>query len=148
MKKLNLIFLFFPLFILAQQQVVVKGTVLDEENKQLLPGVTILEKGTKNGAITDFDGFFEINTKLGATLSISYLGMKTQEIVVESETLKIYLQTNLDQLDEIVVTNTIPLSEEAKNCSKIRQVDLSSILAKTIRRFNGEESISSLFEEN
>ena len=104
MKKLNLIFLFFPLFILAQQQVVVKGTVLDEENKQLLPGVTILEKGTKNGAITDFDGFFEINTKLGATLSISYLGMKTQEIVVESETLKIYLQTNLDQLDEVVVS--------------------------------------------
>lgn len=50
-------------------------------------------------------------------------------------------------LDEVVVTNTIPLSEEAKHCAKIRQLDLSSILAKTIKRVNGEDSLSSMFED-
>lgn len=53
---------------------------------------------------------------------------------------------NNSELDEIIVTNTIPLSEEAKNCPKIRQLDLSSILAKTIKRVNGEDSLSSMFE--
>ena len=51
------------------------------------------------------------------------------------------------ELDEIVVTNTIPLNKEAKECSKIRQVDLSNVLANTIKRVNGEDSISSLFEK-
>ena len=50
------------------------------------------------------------------------------------------------ELDEIVVTNTIALSEAATQCSKIRQLDLSNMLATTILRVNGEESISSMFE--
>ena len=104
MRTFILFFLVLPVFVLAQQQVVVKGTVLDEENKQPLPGASVLEKGTSNGVVTDFDGIFEINTTLGATLSISYVGLKTQEIVVESETVQVYLQTNLDQLDEVVVS--------------------------------------------
>lgn len=49
------------------------------------------------------------------------------------------------ELDEIVVTNTIPLSEAAQKCDKIRQLDLSNMLATTIKRVNGEESISSMF---
>ena len=48
-------------------------------------------------------------------------------------------------LDEIVVTDTIPLSEEAKTCDKIRIVSLADMLAKAIKRVNDEESISSMF---
>lgn len=51
------------------------------------------------------------------------------------------------ELDEIVVTDTIPLSAEAKACKKIRQISLSSMLAQSIRRINEEESISSMFQE-
>lgn len=54
---------------------------------------------------------------------------------------------NNSELDEIVVTNTIPLSEAAQKSPKIRQLDLSSILATTINRVNGEESLSSMFED-
>lgn len=54
---------------------------------------------------------------------------------------------NNSALDEIVVTNTIPLSDAAQKCPKIRQLDLSSILAQTIKRVNGEESLSSMFED-
>lgn len=49
-------------------------------------------------------------------------------------------------LDEIVVTDTIPLSENAKTCPKIRQVSIASLLAESLRRINNEESISALFD--
>jgi len=43
------------------------------------------------------------------------------------------------------VTNTIPLSPEAKACSTIRQVSIAELLAETMRRISNEESVSSLF---
>lgn len=48
-------------------------------------------------------------------------------------------------IDEIVVTDTIPLNERAAQCSRIRQVTISELLANTIRRINEEESVSSMF---
>jgi ribose-phosphate pyrophosphokinase len=55
--------------------------------------------------------------------------------------------TNIEssQLDELVVTNTIPLREEAAACSKIRPLSIAGLLAESIRRINNEESVSSLF---
>ena len=52
---------------------------------------------------------------------------------------------NESELDEVVVTNSIPLSEEAKVCSKIRQISISSLLAESIRRIATGDSVSSLF---
>ena len=52
---------------------------------------------------------------------------------------------NKAELDELVVADTIPLSEAAKACSKIRQLTISGILAEAIRRVNNEESISAMF---
>jgi ribose-phosphate pyrophosphokinase len=49
-------------------------------------------------------------------------------------------------LDELVVTDTIPLTEEALATGRIRQVSLSAMLAETVRRINNEESISAMFE--
>jgi ribose-phosphate pyrophosphokinase len=48
-------------------------------------------------------------------------------------------------LDELVVTDTIPLSAAAKQCTKIRQLSVAGLLAETIRRINDEESVSSLY---
>lgn len=50
------------------------------------------------------------------------------------------------QLDELVVTDTIPLTDEARACGRIRQVSLAPMLAETVRRINNEESISAMFE--
>lgn len=50
------------------------------------------------------------------------------------------------QLDELVVTDTIPLSAEAKNIGKIRQLTLADLLAESMRRVANEESISALFQ--
>lgn len=49
------------------------------------------------------------------------------------------------QLDELVVTNSIPLRPEARACSKIRQLSIAEMLAETMRRVSNEESVSSLF---
>ena len=50
-------------------------------------------------------------------------------------------------IDELVVTDTIPLREAARNCKRIRQLSAAELLAETMRRINSEESVSSLFME-
>ena len=50
-------------------------------------------------------------------------------------------------LDELVVTDTIPLREEARACKKIRQLSVAELMAETMRRINAEESVSSLFAD-
>ena len=49
------------------------------------------------------------------------------------------------QLDELVVTNSIPLSKNARDCDRIRQLSIAGLLAETMRRISNEESVSSLF---
>lgn len=54
---------------------------------------------------------------------------------------------NASELDELVVTDTIPLREEAANCKKVRQLSVAQLMAETIRRISNEDSVSSLFED-
>ena len=54
---------------------------------------------------------------------------------------------NNSQLDELVVTDTIPLRDDAKACGRIRQLTVAELLAETIRRISNEDSVSSLFVE-
>lgn len=53
---------------------------------------------------------------------------------------------NGSDLDELVITDTIPLNEAGQKCSKIRVLSMAPILAETVRRINNEESISALFD--
>ncbi|MFZ2288062.1 MAG: ribose-phosphate pyrophosphokinase [Halopseudomonas yangmingensis] len=52
---------------------------------------------------------------------------------------------NNSSLDELVVTNTIPLSAAAEQCAKVRQLDMAPIIAEAMRRISNEESISAMF---
>ncbi len=54
---------------------------------------------------------------------------------------------NASALDEVVITNTIPLSDKAKGCAKIRQLSVAFLFAETIRRISDGESVTSLFAE-
>ena len=51
------------------------------------------------------------------------------------------------QMDEVVVTNTIPLNDKAKDCKNIRQLSVAFLFAETIRRISDGESVTSLFAE-
>ena len=51
------------------------------------------------------------------------------------------------ELDEIVVTDTIPLTAEAQACPRIRQLSCAQLMAETMTRVSNEESVSSLFTE-
>jgi hypothetical protein len=70
-----------------------------------LPGVTVLIKGTTNGTITNFDGNYTLtNVPANATLVYTFVGMKTQEVVVGSQTsINITLTEENIGLDEVVV---------------------------------------------
>jgi ribose-phosphate pyrophosphokinase len=51
------------------------------------------------------------------------------------------------KIDEVVITNTIPLNAQAKQCGKIRQLSVAFLFAETIRRISDGESVTSLFAE-
>ncbi|WP_282135617.1 SusC/RagA family TonB-linked outer membrane protein [Seonamhaeicola maritimus] len=86
------------------QEISIDGIVQDESGMPL-PGVNVLEKGTSNGAVTNFDGNFTINNfKAGAILTFSYIGYVTQEVTVsDGSRLTVVLIEDLAQLDEVVV---------------------------------------------
>jgi ribose-phosphate pyrophosphokinase len=54
---------------------------------------------------------------------------------------------NASQIDEVVITNTIPLADAAKSCAKVRQLSVAFLFAETIRRISDGESVTSLFAE-
>ena len=85
-------------------QIPVNGNVVDENN-QPIPGANIIEKGTSNGSVTDFDGNFSINVAdENSTLVISFVGYSTKEIVVGSQSnISITLLEDAAKLDEVVV---------------------------------------------
>jgi len=86
----------------VQQSKTVQGTVIDDMGPVI--GASILEKGTTNGTVTDLDGNFTLNVRQGATLVISYLGYKTQEITVGSQSsIQVTMQAETTDLDEVVV---------------------------------------------
>ena len=88
-----------------QQQVVITGTVTSALDQAPLPGASILEKGTNNGVVTDFDGNFSITVKNeNAVLVISYIGFTAQEIPVKGKTnIEVSMTEATDSLDEVVV---------------------------------------------
>lgn len=84
-------------------QKTITGTVKDNEG--LLPNVSVNEKGTKKGVVTDFDGNFSIEvSKNNAILVFRYLGYKTLEVSVENKLkIAVTLEEDAESLDEIVV---------------------------------------------
>lgn len=96
-------FLLFTVQLSAQQKVTVKGKITDEHNEPVI-GANIMEKGTTNGVISDFDGFFTLNVSSGATLVVSYIGFAQQEIPVKDKRdFVIRLAEDSETLNEVVV---------------------------------------------
>ena len=89
----------------TEQQNEISGIVVDE-NGTPLPGASVLEKGTNNGTVTDFNGNFSLTvSNENPILAVSYIGFTTIEIAADGQsTINVILQEDTTGLDEIVVT--------------------------------------------
>ena len=83
-------------------QTTATGVVEDAASGEPIIGASILEVGTTNGTITDFDGNFTLTVADGATLEISYIGYKTQSLPA-GQNMKVRLGEDNELLDEVVV---------------------------------------------
>lgn len=98
---LSLIML-LPLSLLAQE-IKVQGVVKDQTGEAVI-GATVMQKGTSNGTVTDFDGNFSLSVPAEATLTISYIGFATQDVAVGGKTeFQIVLKDDSQILSEVVV---------------------------------------------
>ena len=101
--KVALFLLMIAASVFAQQKKI-KGKVVSSEDGEPLIGVSILVKGTTNGTITDFDGNFELDVSEGSVLVVSFVGMTTQYITVDSRNeYQIVLLPESVALKEVVV---------------------------------------------
>ena len=97
--------MFFAFFLLcstvmmAQQKV--SGTVLDQAGEPLI-GVSVMEVGTSNGVVTDFNGDFTLTVKQGAQLAFSYIGYVSQTLRAANG-MKVTLEEDNKVLNEVVV---------------------------------------------
>lgn len=110
MRKSILLFVLFallniPLMLFAQSGYKVKGHIISAEDNEPMIGVSVLEKGTTNGVITDIDGNYSITvTKSPATLQFSYIGMQTIYKQVNASTrIDLKMESSAQQMDEVVV---------------------------------------------
>ena len=140
MKKLFLLFVLYVSvsgFTLLAQTKVVTGTVTSSiEGEGAIPGVTVSVKGTTVGTITDVNGKFSIVLPPNAsTLVFSYIGMKTKEVNIGTETtVNVALAADILNLDEVIVVAYGTQKKEAKtgsvgvvNNDKIRDIPETSI---------------------
>ncbi len=87
---------------LLYAQTEISGTVIDDLGEGVI-GATVMEKGTSNGAVTDFEGNFRLKVAAGKTLVVSYIGYQTQEVSA-AQGMKVTLVPDAQTLNEVVVT--------------------------------------------
>jgi TonB-linked SusC/RagA family outer membrane protein len=123
-----IIFCFLTLGLSAQETITVTGSVSDSQGVPL-PGVSIVQKGTTNGVTTDFDGQYSIDAPSNASLVYTYIGMATQEILLNGRrVVNVGLQESTESLDEVVVVGfgTQSRSLMSSSVSKIKQTEIQN----------------------
>ena len=84
--------------------ITVTGTVMSAEDGLPVIGASVLEKGTSNGTITDFDGIYELTVADDAVLVFSYVGLSSQELKVSGPVMDVTLKGDAIAMEEVVVT--------------------------------------------
>lgn len=118
----------------------ITGRIVDATGEPLI-GVTIMEKGTTNGSITDYDGNYTVNVPGNAVLQFSYIGYKSVEVKVEGkEVIDLTMHEDTEVLDEVVVT-ALGIKREKKMLGYAVQELKSDELNKT-----GDPSVTSALQ--
>jgi TonB-linked SusC/RagA family outer membrane protein len=142
-KKLNgilTLFLVFMVQLTFAQDKTVTGAVSDEAGLPL-PGVNVIVQGTNNGAQTDFDGNYSINTAKGQVLVFSYVGFMTQRITVgDSNSVNVTLALDASALDEVIVVGYGATTRELSTSA------ISTISADEIETFVPSTSVDNILQ--
>ena len=112
------------------QTIKISGTVTDEMGEPLI-GVSVVEKGTAKGGITDFDGKYSIEVTSGATLSFSYIGYVTQEKKATAKTINVSLKPDSKTLEDVVVVG-YGVQKKSSVTGAISQVKAEDMENRTI----------------
>ena len=92
----------------------ITGTVFSAEDNEPIIGASVVVKGTQNGTVTDIDGNYTLSVSPNATtLVVSYLGLKPQEVAIKNGQ-RIVLESDAQNIDEVVVT-AMGLNREKKS---------------------------------
>ncbi|HOR38816.1 MAG TPA: SusC/RagA family TonB-linked outer membrane protein [Paludibacteraceae bacterium] len=130
MKKILLLFavLFLSLQVSLAQKVTVTGTVTSKEDGLPIIGASVLEKGTTNGTITNYNGVYTISVPIGATLVFSYVGMDKVERKVTGEgKIDVIMNPTAIAIDEVIVTAMGVKAEKKKLNFAVQSVDAEAI---------------------
>lgn len=115
--KRTILFLFLSVLVTSiatAQEIVVKGTVTDKTNGELLPGANVIVDGTTVGATTDFDGNYAINAPSDGVLVFSFMGMKTVKVPVNGQaTINVALDYESEILNDVIVVAYGTTTKEA-----------------------------------
>lgn len=85
------------------QQHQIRGKITSASDNSAIPGVTVVIKGSQTGTITNTEGQYEINAAQGQTLTFSFVGFKSQEVPVSSQTeINVILEEDITTLNEVV----------------------------------------------
>ena len=117
-------------FLLAQGPVKVTGKVVDNMGEPMI-GISIQEKGTTNGVISDFDGNYNLSVKQGAVLVFSYIGYVMQEHQAVAGTLNVTLKEDTKALEEVVVVG-YGVQKKSSVTGAISQVKAEDMQNRTI----------------
>lgn len=130
---INIILLvMLPFCLLAQERVVISGTITSAKEKETLVGVTIKEQGTRNGAVSDINGHYRISVSPAATLIFSYTGYITKVIKVDAKkTVDLAMEEDSKSLEEVVVIGygVVKKSDLTSSISTVRGDDLKTTTA-------------------
>jgi TonB-linked SusC/RagA family outer membrane protein len=139
MKKMLIVYLSLLLFHLnasAQDAIItVNGKVTESGTGMPIPSANVIEKGTSNGVMTNFDGEFTIDVPSNAVLVISYISFATTEIPVNGQTeLNIVMDSQASALDEVIVTgySTKRRSELSSSVSVVSGEDLNDVTSNDV----------------
>ena len=117
-------------FLLAQNQIKVSGKVTDDLKESMI-GVSVFEKGTTNGVITDLDGNYMLSVKEGAVIVYSYIGYVTQEKKAVPGVMNVTLKEDTKTLDEVVVVG-YGVQKKSSVTGAISQVKTEDMQNRTI----------------
>lgn len=114
----------------AQNLVKVTGKVIDELNTPMV-GVSVIEKGTQNGVMTDGNGRYEITAAAGSTLEFSYIGYLTVDKTAINGTINVNMEPDNEMLEETVVVG-YGVQKKSSLTGSVSQVKSEDIVGRTI----------------